>query len=98
MKKNIDCHAIEKKFLAFHKENPEVLDILVDLALQAKRAGKRKIGIKMLWEVMRWNRFLETNDPDGYKLNNNFPSRYARLMMENHPELDGLFEIRKLRS
>lgn len=38
-------------------------------------------------------------DPDEqWKLNNNFTSRYARLLLENEPELEGLFEIRSLRS
>jgi hypothetical protein len=96
--KVVQMTAIEKKFLAYHHQNPEIYDALVKLARQAKRAGKEKIGIKMLWEVMRWNRFLETNDPDRYKLNNNYPSRYARLIMDQEMDLDGLFDVRKLRS
>jgi hypothetical protein len=52
----------------------------------------------MIWEAMRWERFLLTKDIEKYKLNNNYPSRYARLIVENNPEFEGFFETRKLRS
>jgi len=51
----------------------------------------------MLWEVLRWNRFLATADPEAWKLNNNYHSRYARLLMTNNPELAGVFELRELK-
>jgi hypothetical protein len=35
---------------------------------------------------------------DDFKLNNNYHSRYARLIMEREPGLDGFFETRGLRS
>jgi hypothetical protein len=55
------------------------------------------MGIKMLWEVARWNRFLRTND-EKYKLNNNYHSRYARLIMQKEPGLAGIFDTRELKS
>lgn len=88
---------LEEKFFAFHEGHPEVYQTLVKLAREAKGKGKRKIGIGMLWEVMRWQMYLQTKDPDGYKLNNNHRSRYARLIMEQEKGLDGLFEVRRLR-
>ena len=51
--------------------------------------------MKMLFEVVRWNRLLRTGDR-GFKLNNNFTAYYARLLMEREPELRGMFETRKL--
>lgn len=37
-------------------------------------------------------------DPQGYRLNNNWPSRLARHVMRNVPALAGFFETRELRS
>lgn len=52
----------------------------------------------MIWEVMRWQMFLATKDPSGFKLNDHYTSRYARLIMKQEPDLDGLFELRALRT
>lgn len=89
---------IEEKFQEFHKNNPDIYDILTRLARQARRAGKRKMGVKMLWEVMRWELMIQSTDVAGFKLNNNYPSRYARLIMKQESDLTTFFEIRKLRS
>ena len=67
----------------------------MQLVRQAQRRGQRKIGIKMLWEVMRWNR-LQRNET--YELNNNYHSRYARLIMQKEPGLAGIFDTRELKS
>lgn len=88
---------LDAKFADFHAKNPKVYTELVELAMQAHRKGRRKIGIGMLFEVLRWNRFITTTDPD-FKLNNNYRSRYARMIMHDYPELNGLFDLRELRS
>jgi hypothetical protein len=87
----------DRRFLAFHRDNPSVYATLVELARNGARRGRKRIGMKMIWEVMRWQRFLETTDPD-YKLNNNYHSRYARLIMQQEQDLSGIFETRELRS
>lgn len=87
----------EHRFRVFHYENPKVYRRLVELAYQAKNRGKTKIGIGMLFEILRWEYFLETNDPD-FKLNNNYRSRYSRLIIESEPELENMFNLRELRS
>lgn len=90
---------IQRQFEEFHHKNPKVYEELVKLARQAKRAGRTKIGIKMLFEVVRWQRFLATDDAHSdFKLSNNYHSRYARLIMEREPDLEGLFDLRELRS
>lgn len=70
---------------------------LVELARKGVSRGRTKLGIKMLYEVVRWEIFLETNDPD-FKLNNNYHSRYARLIMSSEADLVGVFDVRELRS
>lgn len=86
---------IEEAFHAFHAANPHVYWELVLLARQARRRGVRRIGIGMLFEVLRWRVALRTGG-DEFKLNNNYRSYYARLIMLNEPDLVGVFETRQL--
>ena len=87
----------DRKFREFHEKNPWVYKELVALAWQAHERGRKRIGIKMLIEVVRWARTLQTRG-DVYKINNNYAPRYARKIMEEYPELDGLFNLRDLRT
>ena len=88
---------LEAKFWEFHTQNPEVFRKLRELALQMRRRGLEQYSIKSLFEVLRWHHALETNDPSGFKLNNNYTSFYARLLMEQEPDLKDFFELRTLR-
>lgn len=87
---------IDAQFEEFHRNNPEVYEELVRLARQMKARGHKRIGIKMLWEVLRWERAMKTTDQTEWKLNNNYTSRYARLIMEKEPDLKGFFVTRGL--
>lgn len=87
--------SIYDAFVRFHAENPHVYVDLVRLARQAKRRDVSKIGIGMLFEVLRWGRLLQTRGDD-FKLNNNFRAYYARMIMLREPDLDGIFELRQL--
>jgi hypothetical protein len=88
---------LDRAFAAFHAAHPEVYATLARLARVALARGRSRIGIKRLWEVMRWD--LDVGEDDGeFKLNNNYPSRYARLLMRQERDLAGLFETRELRS
>jgi hypothetical protein len=90
--------SIQTDFYQFHKDNPDVYRRLVALARKARSHGYSHIGIKHIWEVMRWEVMIETKGATDYKLNNNFTSRYARLIMGQEPDLAGVFEVRALRS
>ena len=93
-----DRRSHQARFEEFRRNNPEVLAELRRLCLQAKGLGVKKIGIRMVWEVMRWNLTVQTVRPaNDFKLNDHFHSRYARLLNEE-PELRGMFELRELRS
>lgn len=87
---------IEEAFLAFHEANPHVYELLVSLARKAKARGRSRIGMKMLYEVARWHFYLNAKSEDEYALNNNYTSRYARLMQDREPDLADMFETRKL--
>ncbi len=92
---------IQSNFDRFHGAHPDVYRQLVDLTRQAKQAGRKRIGMKMLFEVLRWQRILDPTLPDpleDFKLNNSYTSRYSRLVMDNNPDLDGMFELRELKT
>jgi hypothetical protein len=86
---------IREAFLRFHHDNPHVYRELVTLARRARRAGADRIGIGMLFEVLRWRHTLRTGGDD-FKLNNNYRSYYARLIMAHEADLEGVFELRRL--
>jgi hypothetical protein len=89
---------LDRAFWRFHRQNPHIYRLLVRYAKQAKAAGRSRLGIKEIFERVRWYVLVETRDPAGFKLNNNYHSRYARLIMLNEPGLAGLFETRKLKT
>jgi hypothetical protein len=88
---------IQDRFEAFEKANPHVYAALRTLALQMLGNGVRQYGIKGLFEILRWQFALQTNG-EPFRLCNDYTSRYARLLIERNPELDGFFELRELRS
>ena len=90
---------IDREWLAFHEANPHVYEALVRFAREAA-ARRTHFGIGMLWERLRWYTSIEAHDQSQseWELNNNFRSRYSRLLMAREPDLEGLFETRKLRS
>lgn len=90
--------SIQSRFEAFHAANPAVYAELVAMCRKARAAGYRTVGIKMLWEVLRWNRLFTTKSDDEFKLNNYFTSRYARLITQREPDLADIFELRELQA
>ena len=87
---------LRQEFEEFHARHPEVYRELVALARAAKARGARRLGIKALFEIVRWNRLMNTTDWAGFKLNNNLTSYYAREIMANEPDLAGIFTTRRL--
>ena len=83
-----------ERFQEFHGANPHVYANIVRMARQAKDRGRNKIGMPMLFEVMRWNHILKTDSKDEFKLNNDYIPFYSRLVMKDNPDLEGMFEIR----
>ena len=94
-----DGDTIEERFLKFHKLNPWIRDTIVSLARGFAAAGHDRVGIKMLFEVLRWQWQLHIVDTgEQYRLNNSFTSRYARLIAIEEPDLADMFEMRHLRA
>jgi hypothetical protein len=88
--------SIPERFKRFHAANPHVYDALVNLARQFRdRRGESKIGIGMLYEVLRWNYYMTTDSEDDYKLSNDFRACYARKIMSENADLKGIFQTKQ---
>lgn len=89
--------SIAARFAEFHAANPHIYAEIVKMARRARARGAERIGIKMLWEALRWQLAVETGRVDGdtFRLNNVFTAHYARLVMEQEPDLRGIFETRE---
>ena len=87
---------IEREFNAYHAAHPWIIERIVSMVKRYKQVGRRR-GIGFFFEVLRHERLIESGDVDGFKLNNNYRSRYARLIEREHPSLRGFFRKRRLR-
>ena len=85
---------IAQRFAQFHASNPQVYSMLVSLARGLRTKRPRKLGIKMLFEVLRWQYYLQTDSDEEYKLSNDFTAPYARLIMDQEPDLQNAFNTR----
>jgi hypothetical protein len=90
-------NTIDERFADFHAKNPHVYRNLVKLALADRTRGRRR-GIAVYFEELRYAYERTEHDPKDYKLNNDYASRYARLIMANEPVLAGQFEVRRLKA
>ena len=89
--------SIRERFTTFHNGNPKVYRNLVELARELKTRGKKKAGMKMLFEQLRWLHYISVDTTEEFKLSNDFTAEYARLIMYRESDLQGFFETRALR-
>ena len=92
-------NTIEERFQAFHAANPVVYKCLIKLTQESFLRGTERHGLKAMWEQLRYR--IATSRvrlADGYNFNNDFTSRYVRLLVKEFPAYRGLFELRHLRT
>lgn len=85
---------LDHAFWDFHGDNPWVYDYFVGLARQLRDAGRRRTSVQLLINRARWDVAVGTISEDGYRINQNHASRYARLIMHREADLDGVFQTR----
>lgn len=90
--------SIDERFAVFHELNPHVFDELSRIALDLVGRGHERIGVGMLFEVLRWSAMSTRSTGDEFKLNNSYRSRYARLLAAGDARLADVFEFRTLTS
>jgi hypothetical protein len=88
---------LKAAFEEFHEANPSVYAEIVRLARLAVIHGQSRWSINALFELVRWNRMIDTARLD-WKMDNNHRAYYAREIMRREPDLAGFFEVRKTRA
>lgn len=82
-------------FREYHQKNPQVYHRLVALIKGLVQHGNNKIGMGMLFEVLRWEHFMKIDTDEPFKLNNSYRAFYTRLIEKKHPEWTGILTKRK---
>lgn len=88
---------LQRRFLQYHEANPHVYEAVREVVISLKRKGWQRYGAKSCFELLRFHSNVWAAT-EGWKLNNDYTSRYARLLMEQEPELAKFFSLRRLRS
>lgn len=97
MPETVKGASIQERFESFHTLNPWVFRAFVRLTEDWIARGRDRIGIGMLTEIIRWEYGRQTVG-DEFRINNNFRSRYVRLLIAEHPEFREVFHTRELRA
>ena len=95
--RNLFGLSLDERFERWARENPGIVEHFLRYARELKGSGVRHYGIKSIAERVRWHVRVESRDQD-FKINNNYVSRLARLLVKRDPSLEGLFETRRLHS
>lgn len=73
-------------------EHPELYALFERFALEALRAGRKRIGARMIAERIRWETTVRMGSD--LKVDNNAVPALARRFVERHPEHAQCFEFR----
>lgn len=88
--------SLPARFERFDALNPQVYKTLVLMAREIRRKRPDSIiGIAMLYEVLRWRVYMETESDEPYRLSNDFKAFYARKIMDRNEDLGGIFVTKK---
>ncbi len=83
---------LHREYLEFRADNPKVFNDLKRMALELRRRGRDRYGMKALFEVLRYQRAIDT-DTEPFKLNNNFTAFFARDILRE-PDCGSLLNCR----
>lgn len=87
---------IQQRFDLWIAANPWVIPTCEHLIRAWLEAGHNRVGMKAIWEQIRWSYGMTTGDR--FKANNDFTSRAARLLIERNPQWADAIETRELRA
>ena len=90
---DIPVHVV-RGFREFHFRNPHIFSEFAERAFQIRTTRRAKYSVRTIFEVMRWDHDIRTTGDDEFKVNNNFTSCYARVLLHFYPEFTGFFDLR----
>jgi hypothetical protein len=79
-----------KRFLKFHRANPNVYDLFCKITFQAMQKGLQNFGVGAVFEIMRWETGV-VKETSSQTLCNTYRAYYARLFELHHPTYTGYF-------
>ena len=88
---------LDERFAAFIAANPHALRYFRDLALPILANGRRT-SAKALVDMARYSHAAFAPVGSEFKIDNSIVSRLSRALMDEFPELAGVFTTRELRS
>ena len=83
-----DLTSINRKFMEYHRQNPNVYLKFKEIAYEMHIMGETKLGAKHITEIMRWRYKI--------KVSNLFTSRYARMFTQQFPSYRNLFILKPI--
>lgn len=89
--------SLDDKFRKYHQDNPGIFGLFIRFTREARRRGYRHFGSKAVFERIRWHMNVETTG-DPFKINNNYTSRYVRLLEKEYPGFVGFYRQRQLKA
>lgn len=99
---------IQEQFELFHAANPHVYSLYLHFTKQLLKLGHKRLSPRFIMERIRWEMMVPTLPTSGsgwhvaagkpFKINNNFSSRYARLLISRYAKLDSVFETREIKT
>jgi hypothetical protein len=84
--------SIKERFLAYLEEHPEVLDLIVEQTRNFKERRKKPSSVRNIYL------HVLSENPAAPPLNDHYCAHFARHIVQLHPELDGMFKTRRLRT
>lgn len=91
------ARTIQERFAEFDRAHPDVYELFRRFAFELRDAGRKRYSAKALIERIRWHMATSSTEEE-FKINNVFTSRYVRKLVEQCPEFEGFFELRKLKA
>lgn len=85
-------------WLLFHRDNVEVIHLIIDEVREAKSLGITQVSIKTICGFIRWDITKRFKTSTGFKINDAYTSIYAEVIAYNFPELSDMFSQRDLRA
>lgn len=82
------------KFCQYHKDNPQVYVEFKKFTFKTIKKGFQNYSAKGIFELIRWHSGVTAEQTDGFKVNNNYTSFYARLFEKEHPKHQDYFRKR----
>ena len=90
--------SIDEKFAEFDRNNKWVWEAFVERTFELINMGLDHCSADHVLHVVRFFHARKTKSMDGYRLNNNFSSRYSRKWARKFPEHKDFFRQRELKS